>query len=87
MTKRTSLKARNASVQAAMKAAKGNEQSSEKSPSAVKDAAKNGKLVGLTIRLSQDMHEKLRKISFERRVSIHSLFLEGVEFVSKKYER
>lgn len=85
MTKRTSLKARNASVQAAMVAAKGNDEPAKKSTTAAKGKPVGGKPVGLSIRLAPDTHDALRKIAFERRVSIHSLFLEGVNFVVEKY--
>lgn len=84
-TKRTSFKARSASVQAAMVAAKGNDQPEPKSPTRGKDKPKEEKLVGLSIRLPHGTHDNLRKIAFEKRVSIHSLFLEGVDFIVKKY--
>ena len=85
MSKRVSLKARNASVQAAIVAAKGNDQTEGKGPLAAKGGPQDGKLIGLTIRLTTEQHEALRKIAFDRRVSIHSLFLEGVDFVLKKH--
>jgi len=43
------------------------------------------KLVMLSVRLDRSVHEKLRRIAFERRVSIHSLLIEGVDTVCKKY--
>lgn len=38
-------------------------------------------VVPLSVRLPRDAHESLRRIAFDRRVSIHSLILEGVEKV------
>lgn len=32
-------------------------------------------------------HEKLRKISFEQRISISQICREGIELILKKYER
>ena len=43
------------------------------------------KLVVLSIRLNPTVHDALRRIAFDRRVSIHSLLLEGVEHVRAKY--
>lgn len=37
--------------------------------------------VPISVRLPKAMHEDLRRIAFEKRVSIHSLILEGVEKV------
>jgi len=85
MTKRTSLKARSASVQAAIMAAGENDKPSAKSAATAKQSTKNSKPIGLTVRLSNDEHEAIRKIAFNRRVSIHSLIMEGVNFVIKKY--
>lgn len=86
MTKRTSLKARSASVQAAMVAAGENDKPSAKNATAGKPVAPNSKPIGLTVRLTSDQHEAMRKIAFNRRVSIHSLIMEGVNFVTKKYD-
>jgi DNA-directed RNA polymerase subunit F len=41
--------------------------------------------VGLSVRLTPDTHEELRKIAFEKRVSIHSLMLEGIDNILDKY--
>lgn len=40
--------------------------------------------VALSVRLDAETHEALRLIAFERRVSIHSLLLEGVRIVLKQ---
>jgi predicted DNA-binding ribbon-helix-helix protein len=41
--------------------------------------------VMLSVRLDPAMHQELRRIAYERRVSIHSLLIEGVDTVRKKY--
>ena len=41
--------------------------------------------VMLSVRLDPAMHQELRRIAYERHVSIHSLLLEGVDAVRKKY--
>jgi hypothetical protein len=38
-------------------------------------------IVPLSVRLPKSTHDVLRKMAFDRRVSIHSLILEGVEKV------
>ena len=69
MSKRTSLTARSKSVAAAITAAA--------------DGVE-GRVVGLTVRLNADKHEKLRRIAFEKRISIHSLLLKGVDLVLER---
>lgn len=85
MTKRSSLTARNSSIQAAMVAASGQETAPLKSRSKEASKASEAKAVGLSVRLTADTHEALRRIAFDRRVSIHSLLLEGVDFVIQKH--
>lgn len=48
------------------------------------DAAAERKVVNLPLRLSPKTHEALRTLAFERRVSIHSLLLEGVAEVLRR---
>lgn len=43
--------------------------------------------VNLPLRLSPEQHDALRKVAFERRVSIHALMLEGVAEVLRRYGR
>lgn len=85
MSKRTSLKARSSSIEAAMTAAHSVDQSRGKRAAAGKAGVHSGGLVGLSVRLTPKTHDDLRKIAFDRRVSIHSLLLEGVEFVIRKH--
>lgn len=42
--------------------------------------------IGLSLRLNPETHEVLRRIAFDRRVSIHSLLLEGVAAVIQQPE-
>jgi hypothetical protein len=44
------------------------------------------RLVVLSVRLDGDTHYDLRRIAFDRRVSIHSLMLEAIAFVRQKYK-
>lgn len=84
MSKRSSLAARNSSIQAAMVAAGGSEISATKKALPPKDTSST-KIVGLTVRLPVETHELLRQIAFTQRVSIHSLLMEGVDFVVRKH--
>jgi hypothetical protein len=86
MKKRTGLSARNGSIQAAIVAAKGEAASTKGNALNGKAAKERGRPVGLTVRLDQLTHDRLRKIAFENRVSIHSLLLEGVEVALKRHE-
>lgn len=85
MTKRVPLGARSRTLQAALEVGEGKGQSERKKRTEAKPGTKAGPFKGLSIRLTPDTHDALRKIAFEKRVSIHSLFLEGVDFVLKKY--
>ena len=87
MTKKSSLRARNSSIQAAMAAATGSDRPAKKNAPQGKEAASDEKLIGLSVRLKPETHEQLRKIAFDRRVSIHSLFLEGIDFVVRKHSQ
>ena len=79
MAKRSGLSARSGSIQAAIIAAKGRGPAkSEEAPNG-RSARERDKTVGLTVRLDQPTHDRLRKIAFDERVSIHSLLLEGIE--------
>jgi hypothetical protein len=78
MAKRTGLLARSGSIKAAIVAANGEITAGKKNTAKARARQLRGKAVGLTLRLDQDTHGRLRKIAFEERVSIHSLLLEGV---------
>ena len=45
------------------------------------------KVVNLPLRVTPAQHDVLRRIAFERRVSIHSLMLEGVAEVMRRHGR
>jgi hypothetical protein len=84
-TKRTGLAARNSSIQAAMAASGDQTSQTSGSNGSVKEASlapsEGGKVVGLSVRLTPDLHDALRRISYEERKSIHTLLLEGVDHV------
>jgi len=42
-------------------------------------------LVMTSVRLDRDLHQALRRIAFDRRVSLHSLLIEGAREVSRRY--
>lgn len=65
MTARTQAQAR--TVKAAAQAATGR--------------AGKGKTTGLTLRLDDDRYERLRKLAFDKRVPMHDLMLQGVDYV------
>lgn len=52
-----------------------------------KDAAEPGKrrVVNVPLRLSPDVHDSLRRIAFDRRISLHALLLEGVAEVLRQH--
>lgn len=81
MNKRSGLSARQASINAALAASEG---TAETMPT-TKLVGPSSKRITLSIRLDTDTHEQLRQVAFDRRVSIHSLFLEGVEAILQKY--
>lgn len=87
MAKRTGLKARTSSIQAAIVAAgaAGTAEKKNAPTGRIAPETANEKPVGLSVRLTAETHEVLRRIAFERRVSIHSLLLEGVDFVIRKH--
>ncbi len=72
MAKKPGLRARSAAAQAAM---------------SVVDttAAPAGKPIATTVRLDTERYEQLRTLGFNARRSQHSLLLEGVDLVLKKY--
>jgi len=82
-SKRAGFEARNSSVQAALAAAQGAASGKGKSAATGKGAPLE-RAVGLTVRLDSSTHEQLRSIAFKKRVSIHSLLLEGVDLVLRK---
>jgi hypothetical protein len=85
MAKRSGLSARSGAIQAAIVAAKGEGPVGQKNAAKRKSASLLSKTVGLTIRLDQRTHDKLRKLAFDERVSIQSLLLEGVEATLEKH--
>lgn len=50
-----------------------------------KVATAKGRKVNLPLRLSPEVHDSLRRIAFERRISIHALLMEGVADVLQRY--
>ena len=82
--KRPGLTARNSSVQAALTAARGTE---AKPPATPAQPPKKGKPVGLSVRLEAELHDELRRLAFDERVSIHALLLEGIDLVLRKRGR
>jgi hypothetical protein len=42
-------------------------------------------VVMTSVRLPRALHEVLRRLAFERRVSLHSLLLEGATLVAEKH--
>jgi len=77
--KRPGLMARSATVAAAMVAAK-----EPPAPATVAATApKKGDIIGLTVRLDPAIHDELRRIAFDERVSLHSLLLEGIDLLLK----
>lgn len=72
MAKKPGLRARSASVKAAMSVAD-------------EQAVPSGKAVAMTVRLDADRHDQLRTIAFHSRRSLHSLLVEGVDLVLTKH--
>ncbi len=70
--KKAGLRARSASVKAAMSVA-------DEVPAAA------GKPVTTTVRLDPDRHDQLRTLAFHTRRSMHSLLVEGVDLVLAKH--
>ena len=79
MAKRTGLEARSTSVKAALLARGEGQVSPEDSPPAPAATTARKKSVVLSLRLPPELHEQIRTIAFEQRVSLHALLLEGVE--------
>ncbi len=71
--KKAGLRARSASVKAAM---------------SVTDAApvSAGKAVSTTVRLDPERHDRLRTVAFHARRSMHSLLVEGVDLMLAKHK-
>ena len=86
MAKRSGLLARSGSIQAAIVAAKGGAAAENRDALDAKSGAPKGKTIGLTVRLDQRTHDRLRKVAFDERCSIHSLLLEGIEAALKRHE-
>jgi hypothetical protein len=85
--KKPGLRARSSSVQAALVAAKGEDQAPAPAATLTTPAPARVKPVGLSVRLPTEVHDELRTIAFERRVSIHALLMEGVDAVLRKYRK
>ena len=91
--KRPGLRARSDAVKAALAAdhgadaPPGAEEAAPPSPPPTPAPLERAKPVGLSVRLPPEIHEELRTVAFERRVSIHALLMEGVDAVLKKYGR
>lgn len=86
MVKRSGLLARSGSIRAAIVAAKGEDKAENDDALNARTGQQRGKTVGLTLRLDERTHDRLRKIAFENRVSIHSLLLDGVQAALKRHE-
>lgn len=86
MAKRSGLLARSGSIRAAIVAAKGEAAAENDDALNAKSGQQRGKTVGLTLRLNERTHDRLRKVAFEKRVSIHSLLLEGVQAALERHE-
>lgn len=90
--KRPGLRARSDAVKAALAAdhktdAAPPAEEATSPPPAAAAPPERAKPVGLSVRLPPEIHEELRTIAFERRVSIHALLMEGVDAVLKKHRR
>ena len=73
MAKKPGLRARSASVKAAMSVAD-------------EQAEPSGKTIATTVRLDADRHDQLRTIAFHSRRSMHSLLVEGVDLMLAKHK-
>ncbi len=72
-TKKAGLRARSASVKAAMSV-------TDEVPAAA------GKAVSTTVRLDPERHDRLRTVAFHTRRSMHSLLVEGVDLMLAKHK-
>lgn len=84
MAKRSGLSARSGSIQAAIVAAKG--EGAAENRDSLRPKPETLRPIGLTVRLDQRTHDRLRKVAFDERCSIHSLLLEGIEAALAKRE-
>jgi len=73
--KKAGLRARSASVKAAMSVSQVDE-----APAAA------GKAVSTTVRLDPERHDRLRTLAFHTRRSMHSLLVEGVDLMLAKHK-
>jgi hypothetical protein len=74
-SKKAGLRARVASVKAAMSVSQVDE-----APTAA------GKTVSTTVRLDPERHDRLRTVAFHARRSMHSLLVEGVDLMLAKHK-
>ena len=44
--------------------------------------ASESPLIMTSVRLQPDLHEQLRRIAFDKRRSLHSLLIEGAQFIA-----
>ncbi len=73
--KKAGLRARSASVKAAMSVSQVDE-----APAAA------GKTVTTSVRLDPERHDRLRTVAFHTRRSMHSLLVEGVDLMLAKHK-
>ena len=45
------------------------------------------KLVLQSVRMGKDLHAEIRRIAYERDVSIHSLIIEGLHYIKELYPK
>jgi hypothetical protein len=65
------------------------EASGEQAPSSNGSAkeestAPQDKLIGLSVRLTRERHDALRRISYEQRIPIHTIILQGLDYMIGK---
>lgn len=71
---KATLRARQQSVKAALVAAKA-------------EPAEDRKLVGLSVRLPPELHDRVRRVAYEQHTSIHKILLEGLELALQERGR
>jgi predicted HicB family RNase H-like nuclease len=60
---------------------------SQAEPAKAEKPATKTKPIGVTVRFTPAQHAALRKVSYETRVSLNSLIMEGVASVLQKHGR
>jgi predicted HicB family RNase H-like nuclease len=51
----------------------------------LEDGARERRIVNMALRLPPKTHDALRKVAYEKRVSIHSLIMGGIAEVLRKH--